>query len=100
MRVPRPEGVAAYSGQGGIDPPAPEHVVDFTAQGPEQALAMAAASELACDRGGAWSVITSKGPGVKQTVFQLHLHLVPREAGDELALPRSPQPVPAGLDDL
>ncbi|MFH8742105.1 HIT family protein [Streptomyces albidoflavus] len=33
------------------------------------------------------NLITSKGAEATQTVFHLHLHLVPRTAGDGLALP-------------
>lgn len=34
-----------------------------------------------------FNLITSKGADATQTVFHLHMHLVPRRAGDGLALP-------------
>ena len=36
--------------------------------------------------------ITSAGPAASQTVFHLHLHVVPRRPGDDLALPWSQEP--------
>lgn len=33
------------------------------------------------------NIITSAGPEATQTVFHLHVHIVPRRAGDGLALP-------------
>jgi histidine triad (HIT) family protein len=33
------------------------------------------------------NLITSVGPAATQTVFHLHVHVVPRRAGDGLALP-------------
>lgn len=45
------------------------------------------------------NVITSRGEAATQTVFHLHLHVVPRHLGDGLHLPwtgqeRTPQPPP------
>lgn len=34
-----------------------------------------------------WNLITSKGPAATQTVYHLHVHLVPRRPGDGLHLP-------------
>ena len=34
-----------------------------------------------------FNIITSAGAEATQTVFHLHIHLVPRRAGDDLALP-------------
>jgi histidine triad (HIT) family protein len=48
---------------------------------------MAHAADLADAVGGDMNIISSKGPAATQTVFHLHLHLVPRTAGDCLALP-------------
>ena len=43
------------------------------------------------------NIITSKGAAATQTVFHLHIHVVPRRAGDGLALPWSPKSL---LDNL
>jgi histidine triad (HIT) family protein len=45
---------------------------------------MSAAAELATPP---CNIITSAGSDATQTVFHLHLHVVPRRAGDGLALP-------------
>lgn len=63
------------------------HVRDATENPAISALAMRAASELAqppCN------IITSAGAEATQTVWHLHLHVVPRRPGDRLALPWSP----------
>jgi histidine triad (HIT) family protein len=36
---------------------------------------------------GQFNLITSAGPAATQTVFHLHIHIVPRSEGDGLALP-------------
>lgn len=41
-----------------------------------------------------YNVITSKGASATQSVFHLHVHLVPRYAGDGLKLPWSDQKKP------
>lgn len=62
------------------------HVRDV-AENPEvSALTMGAAAELAAEAGPC-NVITSRGAEATQTVPHLHLHVVPRRAGDGLALP-------------
>lgn len=38
---------------------------------------------------GDWNLITSMGPAATQTVWHLHIHLVPRRPGDGLRLPWS-----------
>lgn len=38
-----------------------------------------------------FNIITSAGPAATQTVFHLHVHLVPRVLGDGLALPWTDQ---------
>ena len=43
---------------------------------------------------GALNLITSRGADATQTVFHLHVHLVPRTAGDGLALPWTGQENP------
>lgn len=65
-----------------------EHVTDFAADPVVSAHAAYRAAELAGDlAAGAMNLITSRGSAATQTVFHLHLHLVPRTAGDGLALP-------------
>jgi len=49
--------------------------------------AMARAGELARPP---FNIITSAGAEATQTVFHLHLHIIPRLAGDGLALPWRP----------
>jgi histidine triad (HIT) family protein len=63
------------------------HVPDFTTRPEISAGLMAHAADLADAVGGDMNIISSKGPAATQTVFHLHLHLVPRTAVDGLALP-------------
>jgi histidine triad (HIT) family protein len=61
-----------------------QHVRDLTENPSVSAAAMRAASELAkapCN------LITSAGREATQSVFHLHLHVVPRRVDDRLALP-------------
>ncbi len=37
------------------------------------------------------NLITSKGEAATQSVFHLHVHIVPRQEGDRLPLPWTPQ---------
>lgn len=71
------------------------HVLGFTADPDTTALAARRAAELAAilDPAGEYNVITSEGPHATQTIDHLHLHLVPRREGDNLALPWRPAPV-------
>jgi histidine triad (HIT) family protein len=62
------------------------HVADFTTDPQVSAMAMACASELVMGLG-SYNLITSKGRPATQSVFHLHLHLVPRAENDGLALP-------------
>lgn len=65
-----------------------EHVTDFADDPAVSGHAMNRAAELAGDYpAGSMNLITSRGSAATQTVFHLHLHLVPRRAGDGLALP-------------
>ncbi|GIF08673.1 HIT family protein [Actinoplanes siamensis] len=64
-----------------------QHVTDVTEDPDVSAIAMRAAAELAAPP---CNVITSAGPEATQTIPHLHLHIVPRTAGDGLALPWSP----------
>jgi histidine triad (HIT) family protein len=65
-----------------------EHVADVTEDPEVSALTMHRAAELAppdCN------IITSAGVAATQSVFHLHLHIVPRHEGDGLNLPWSTQ---------
>ncbi|MEU2681322.1 HIT domain-containing protein [Streptomyces sp. NPDC007107] len=63
------------------------HVKDFTTDPVVAATVQLRAAELAGQLRGQWNYLTSCGPDATQTVFHLHGHLVPRTAGDGLALP-------------
>lgn len=63
-----------------------EHVADFTTKPWVSASVMARAALLA-DEMGPVNLITSRGREATQSVFHLHLHLVPRAENDGLALP-------------
>lgn len=62
------------------------HVPDVAADPFWSGQAMHAAAELAAEVGDC-NVITSRGAAATQTVFHLHVHIVPRAFGDRLALP-------------
>ncbi|MEU3792212.1 HIT domain-containing protein [Streptomyces fructofermentans] len=65
------------------------HVVDFGHDPRISAATMRRAAELAAEQ---WcNVITSRGRVATQTVFHLHVHIVPRREGDGLALPWTAQ---------
>lgn len=66
------------------------HVADVGEDLAVSARTMACAAELAGLLPAA-NVITSKGTVATQTVFHLHLHVVPRAEGDALPLPWTPQ---------
>ncbi|MFF0465689.1 RapZ C-terminal domain-containing protein [Streptomyces mexicanus] len=63
------------------------HVADFTTDPVVSSTVQLRAAELAQELGGQWNYLTSCGSDATQTVFHLHGHLVPRRAGDGLALP-------------
>lgn len=63
-----------------------QHVADVAEDPNVSALTMRAASVLAGEAGDC-NVITSKGRPATQSVFHLHLHVVPRRDNDGLALP-------------
>ena len=66
------------------------HVSDVGEQPAVSARTMTCAAELAATLPAA-NVITSKGAVATQTVFHLHLHVVPRQDSDGLPLPWTPQ---------
>jgi histidine triad (HIT) family protein len=63
-----------------------DHVRDFATDPDVSAIAMYRAAELA-QGPQPMNVITSRGKEATQSVFHLHLHLVPRAENDGLALP-------------
>ncbi|WP_078861811.1 HIT family protein [Streptomyces sp. NRRL F-5123] len=67
------------------------HVADAAADPEVAAAAMRHAARLA-GRYPSCNIITSCGAEATQTVFHLHLHVVPRRDGDRLALPWVPAP--------
>ncbi|MEU6498581.1 HIT domain-containing protein [Streptomyces californicus] len=71
------------------------HVPDVGELPGVSARTMACAAELAAELPAA-NVITSKGHAATQTVAHLHLHIVPRTAGDDLPLPWTSQQHTAG----
>lgn len=65
-----------------------DHVSDFSADPDITAITARRAAELALERGLiCGNLITSMGAAATQSVFHLHLHLVPRAENDGLALP-------------
>lgn len=68
------------------------HVADFAEDPGVTAITMRRAAELAGELGlDATNLITSRGSAATQTVFHLHVHLLPRAADDGLPLPWTPQ---------
>ena len=63
------------------------HVPDFAADPEVAAATMRRAAELMRWTDRPMNVITSRGREATQSVFHLHLHLVPRTENDGLALP-------------
>ena len=51
------------------------------------AVVMGEAAKYIKKNGGEWNIITSIGKNATQSVFHLHVHLVPRKEGDGLKLP-------------
>lgn len=64
-----------------------QHSTDFTDNVAISMRVMEHAAKLAKELGGDFNLITSKGSTATQTVFHLHVHLVPRKEGDGLYLP-------------
>lgn len=67
-----------------------DHVADAGTDPDVTALVMCRAAELLAELP-AGNLLTSKGPEATQTVYHLHVHVVPRRAGDGLPLPWTPQ---------
>jgi histidine triad (HIT) family protein len=63
-----------------------QHVADFGEDPEVSAATMRRAAELAAGEQ-SMNLITSRGREATQSVFHLHLHLVPRAKDDGLALP-------------
>lgn len=80
------------------------HVADAATEPLTTAIAMHDAARYASDHLTQFNIITSAGPAATQTIFHLHLHLVPRTPDDGLALPwtapapPAPSPVPRAPD--
>jgi histidine triad (HIT) family protein len=66
-----------------------KHVADFTESPYLSGEVMQQAGWLAREMGPC-NLITSVGPEATQSIFHLHLHLVPRRYNDGLALPWHP----------
>lgn len=64
-----------------------KHVTDFTEDIDVTARVMQQAALIAGYLGGSYNLITSKGRAATQSVFHLHVHLVPRTPDDNLTLP-------------
>lgn len=64
-----------------------EHVSDFADDPQATIKTMYSAHQYAKEKGGEWNLITSKGKNATQSVFHLHVHLVPRQENDNLLLP-------------
>ncbi|MGA4980022.1 HIT family protein [Streptomyces cinereoruber] len=73
------------------------HVEDAGTDPKVSGRVMECAAELMAEHPAA-NIITSKGAAATQTVSHLHLHVVPRTAGDGLPLPWTPQQTAAAQD--
>lgn len=63
------------------------HVQDAGEEPALTAEVMYRAAQYAASLGCDYNLITSAGPDATQTVYHLHIHIVPRHAGDGLHLP-------------
>lgn len=90
-----PDALAIRPRSGGVNPGhvlvLPRvHTPDAGTDPDVTAAVMRRAAELAAECPAA-NIITSKGTPATQTVFHLHVHVVPRSEGDDLPLPWTPQ---------
>ncbi|MEV7471533.1 HIT domain-containing protein [Streptomyces kronopolitis] len=74
------------------------HVEDAGTDPEVTATVMRRAAELMAELPAA-NLITSKGPEATQSVYHLHVHIVPREANDGLPLPWAPQHARAAVQN-
>lgn len=72
------------------------HVADAAEDPWVTADVMADAAHFARRQRRPFNLITSAGSEASQSVFHLHVHYVPRMAGDRLALPWTEQPARTG----
>lgn len=63
------------------------HVADFRVDPHTTGRVMLDAAHIARGAGDSFNLITSAGAVATQTVFHMHVHLVPRREGDGLTLP-------------
>ncbi|MGW7636103.1 HIT family protein [Streptomyces decoyicus] len=90
-----PDALAVRPRTGGVNPGhvfvLPRvHVEDAGTDPHVTATVMRRAAELMAEHPAA-NLITSKGPEATQSVYHLHVHVVPRQADDGLPLPWTPQ---------
>ncbi|WP_019329396.1 HIT family protein [Streptomyces sp. TOR3209] len=90
-----PDALAVRPRSGGVHPGhvfvLPRVHVEDAGTDPEvTATVMRRAAELMAGHP-AVNLITSKGEAATQSVFHLHVHIVPRQEGDRLPLPWTPQ---------
>jgi histidine triad (HIT) family protein len=90
-----PDALAVRPRSGGVHPGhvfvLPRvHVEDAGTDWEVTAAVMRRAAELMAGHP-AVNLITSKGEAATQSVFHLHVHVVPRQEGDRLPLPWTPQ---------
>jgi histidine triad (HIT) family protein len=63
------------------------HVKDAASSPDITAYTYRLAAQLAKEQGGSFNLITSAGNPATQSVHHLHIHYIPRVAGDDLHLP-------------
>jgi histidine triad (HIT) family protein len=90
-----PDALAVRPRSGGVHPGhvfvLPRVHVEDAGTDPEvTAVVMRRAAELMAEHSAA-NLITSKGAAATQSVYHLHVHVVPRQEGDGLSLPWTPQ---------